>query len=107
MSLQIRNKGSRTFLEIYKDAIVAKIDLIASAKLPMRAPRLPIVQPTLHYPGQKPCPADQAPPLAPIPYATHPPYAPPRVPTLTAPRLPLTLSAPKVPLALPAPPQKS
>lgn len=77
LSLQIRNKGSRTFLKIYKDAIIAEIDLIASTKLPMRAPRFSTIQPTLHYLGHKPYPADQAPPLAPISYAIHPPYVPP------------------------------
>lgn len=103
LSLQIINKGSRTFPEIYRDAIVAKIDLIASAKLPMRAPRLLIVQPILHYPSQKPYPADQAPPLAPILYAIHPPYVPPRTPILTTPRPPLMLPALDIPLALPTP----
>jgi len=32
LSLQIRNKGSRTFSKIYRDVIVAKTNLIASAK---------------------------------------------------------------------------
>jgi len=68
LSLQIRNRGSRTFPEIYRDAIVAETDLIASAKLPMRTPRFLIVRPVFHHPGQEIFPADQAPPLALIPF---------------------------------------